>query len=901
MGRKTASRRLFSKNRLLTSLLSTISISAIVLSAFYFDVEHSFAQTTSSKTSKIATPEEASGTSVRDFNALRALNRDYLNNPDGGETPLDVDDLWIPDMALAKKTAKNTNAGVRVITYDNGAAKTETRSVGPSQSNQRPSQDAQTSVKKQTNQPTIQNSSSQIASAQHEAPVNAAPKIRQTSGFADYSLGEGYVSPSQGFADYQLGGSEPAYVALRDEEPVQTSGNATTPLDDFPSIDSFDAAPIVDNATEDALPVRQQSSINVVESNAPQETLYASTPSVNSGLDSLLSNPETSTTPIAESTESASNVVLGDFPIADMTPFPEVEIPSLITSPSDNPETPTPVTTPEPTTVPVATLPNEDNAPALVASRVDDNVVTSATGETYKPIDLLSEPETDHTVANGDDEPFRESYKVSDLNRIESKTPKKEDVKQGQSLESAPLSESELKNLTVEDVRISGLEMTAQQFNKIVKTRIGAKFNQQRLEEDKRALLQTKQFIDVAVSTSWSPDKPDKVVVNFDLTPRRMMRYIKVVGNRKISKHDILEELALKPGESRMDPYEVENGRLRIIEFYKSKDYGEPHVEILRGDRPEDVGVVYLIDEGLKQRVLSTKFVGNSIVSSARLHSLVSVKPGFLYFIGGAFTRERLDADVEKLLEYYRNLGYFDARIDREYEEGRWFGGIGKDNAWVSVRYIIDEGPRYKIRNFVFNGNRVVKSDELAKTLKVKKGSYYRFDEIEADRIALRYKYQDLGYVRADVTPNQIFTDEVGVVDIRYDINEDHRYRVRDVIVDYVGTESRTMTPVVLNMLDVSPGELLNGKKIRMSENTLRQSGYFNDKPSDGQLPEIAVIPDESKSYKLNSAGRAELVRDSSVEDNQKNSRDARRDSDTTRGQSSKTRVYREQNHVTRG
>ncbi|MBQ8362468.1 MAG: hypothetical protein IJX36_00900, partial [Thermoguttaceae bacterium] len=109
-----------------------------------------------------------------------------------------------------------------------------------------------------------------------------------------------------------------------------------------------------------------------------------------------------------------------------------------------------------------------------------------------------------------------------------------------------------------------------------------------------------------------------------------------------------------------------------------------------------------LVDEGRKQKVFSTKFVGNTIASSARLLSLVTVKPGFLYFIGGNFTRERLDADVAKLLEYYRALGFFDARVDAWYEEGEGFAGLGKENACVSVRYIVYEGPRYKILNFIF-------------------------------------------------------------------------------------------------------------------------------------------------------------------------------------------------------
>ncbi len=669
------------------------------------------------------TPEEVSGSSLRDFDAFAALDDEYLRNPDGGEVPVDKDADWFPEMSLAGPNAKKPQAnGVRVISFEGEKVTTETRGVQP----------AQTAQSAPQTQPT------QTAQSAQTRPTSG--------GFADY-----VPAPSQPAHPPQTAQLPPSTGGFADFAPPQTQPTATAPRvetvaaapDVAPRLD-FPTAP-VDVSLDFAAPVAPDAGLS-----GPEVVLPSA--------DSPINSPN-----------NASEEVRRHFE-----------------------EFVDPVDAPRPT-------------------------ISLESGKTVEPV--ATTPESAEPVA--------------------------------QTLEEARLSEEDEQKLIVEDVRVSGLEMTTQQFNQIVKTRIGARFSRQRLEEDKRALLQTKQFVDVAISTSWRQDAPDKVVVNFDLTPRRMMRYILIVGNRKIAKLDILDELGIKPGETRMDPYEVENGRLRIVELYKSKDYPEPHVEILRGDRPEDVGVVYLVDEGRKQKVLSTKFVGNTIASSARLLSLVSVKPGFLYFIGGNFTRQRLDDDVAKLLEYYRALGFFDARVDYAYEEGDGLAGLGKENAWVSVRFIIDEGPRYKIRNFIFEGNKVVATDELEKLLKVKRGSAYNQTEIELDRIALRYKYQDLGYVRADVVPTQLFTDEPGVVDIRYTIAEDHRYRVRDIIVDYVGTESRTMTSVVLNMLDVAPGELLNGKKIRMSENTLRQSGYFNDKPNEGQLPEIAVVPDESRSFRV--------------------------------------------------
>jgi len=698
------------------------------------------------------TPEEVSGSSLRDFDAFAALDDEYLRNPDGGDVPVDKDADWFPEMSLAGPNAKKPQTnGVRVISFEGEKVTTETRGAQSPQNAQtsptspKPqSVQAPQNVKSASSTQNPRTPATGVASARYEAAPNASNRVVPTSG---------------GFADYR---PAPVQSAPSVQIPQTTGG-----------FEGFAPAPNVQ---------------------------------VPSRVETVAAAPDVA--PRLDFPTAPANVAL-DFAAptsADAAGFsgPEVVLPSA-DSPINSP----------------------NNASEEVRRHFDKFV---------DPVEAAPQP----TISLESGAPVETVA-----------TPSESAEPSARPLEEASLSEEDEQKLIVEDVRVSGLEMTTQQFNQIIKTRIGARFNRQRLEEDKRALLQTKQFVDVAISTSWRPDAPDKVVVNFDLTPRRMMRYILIVGNRKIAKLDILDELGVKPGETRMDPYEVENGRLRIIELYKSKEYPEPHVEILRGDRPEDVGVVYLVDEGRKQKVLSTKFVGNTIASSTRLHSLVTVKPGFLYFIGGNFTRERLDADVAKLLEYYRALGFFDARVDAWYEEGEGFAGLGKENAWVSVRYIIDEGPRYKIRNFIFEGNKVVKTDELEKLLKVKRGDAYNQTDIELDRIALRYKYQDLGYVRADVVPTQLFTDEPGVVDIRYSITEDHRYRVRDVIVDYVGTESRTMTSVVLNMLDVAPGELLNGKKIRMSENSLRQSGYFNDKPEEGQLPEIAVVPDESRSFRV--------------------------------------------------
>ncbi len=58
-----------------------------------------------------------------------------------------------------------------------------------------------------------------------------------------------------------------------------------------------------------------------------------------------------------------------------------------------------------------------------------------------------------------------------------------------------------------------------------------------------------------------------------------------------------------------------------------------------------------------------------------------------------------IDEDRERLIAYYRNLGYFKARISREID----YDASGQ---WATLTFVIDEGPRYRIRDVSVVGNK---------------------------------------------------------------------------------------------------------------------------------------------------------------------------------------------------
>ena len=92
------------------------------------------------------------------------------------------------------------------------------------------------------------------------------------------------------------------------------------------------------------------------------------------------------------------------------------------------------------------------------------------------------------------------------------------------------------------------------------------------------------------------------------------------------------------------------------------------------------------------------------------------------------------------------------------------------------MTFIIDEGPRYKIRNVAVKGNKKYGNEELLADLKLKNGEYFNQAKMTADMMSLQDKYGGVGYVFAKVTPDPRFLEEDATLDLIYNLEEGARY-----------------------------------------------------------------------------------------------------------------------------
>ncbi|MCL2347045.1 MAG: BamA/TamA family outer membrane protein [Planctomycetaceae bacterium] len=427
------------------------------------------------------------------------------------------------------------------------------------------------------------------------------------------------------------------------------------------------------------------------------------------------------------------------------------------------------------------------------------------------------------------------------LNAYEKENEKYSGSRQIGLLEKSGEDEENMEGMPVLEVMIEGNgQVPKHTIQNKIKTMAGYPYHRQTVQEDVRTLNQTGSFIAVNAKKQ---RKQNGVVVIFELFERPIFHTVRFIGCKAITRRRLSEEAGIKAGDP-VDKMAVLQAKEKIIAMYKEEGFENTHVEIASGDRPDDRNAVFVINEGNKPRVLSVEFVGAQFVSASRLKTQIESKPGYFYYIGGNFSREKLDRDVDTLLNYYRRFGFFNAKIDREFEETNGYTGTGQPDSWIKVRFIITEGPRYKIGDVRFVGNKLFTTAELNKAVKLTSGKDFLQDTLQLDKNAISEKYGMKSYLFAKVTENvRYLAEKPNVVDIVYEIEEGKPTRIVDIDVKFDGPESHTKTTVILDRLLIKPGSNATSDQMRRTERLLRTSGSLNSDPTQGKLPTVSIMP----------------------------------------------------------
>lgn len=388
----------------------------------------------------------------------------------------------------------------------------------------------------------------------------------------------------------------------------------------------------------------------------------------------------------------------------------------------------------------------------------------------------------------------------------------------------------------VAEVHVVGNKLipTPQILNEM-QTRVGRPYDPTLLQRDVRKLTSRSWFVAV------EPDieKTDAgYVITIKVAERPTIRYIEYLGNSVelfgrggIRDKSLAKETGLKVGGS-IDPYAVEEARRKILDLYRRNGFNNTQVTILEGNKPTDKGVVFVINEGGAQKIWKVEFEGNEFASDGQLRTKVESKKPMFYIFKGHVDREMIDADVDKVTAYYRAFGFFQAKVGRKIE-------YDDNSNWVTLRFVISEGPRYQVRNVSHVGNQIFANASLEGGMKLPPGKMFEQAVMNNDLQWLKNLYGSQGYVFADIKAEPVFLEEPGKIDLIYHIEEGKQWKVGRIFVHIGGDNPHTRIQTALNRLSFRPGEIVDIREIHNSERRLGSSALFLTDPQSGSAPKI--------------------------------------------------------------
>ncbi len=234
----------------------------------------------------------------------------------------------------------------------------------------------------------------------------------------------------------------------------------------------------------------------------------------------------------------------------------------------------------------------------------------------------------------------------------------------------------------------------------------------------------------------------------------------------------------------------------------------------------------------------------------------------------GTYKENKFEEDAEKVTEFYRNKGYIQARVGRP-EIKTLEDSADKETRWVQLDIPVDEGPRFRVGTFNFDGNKVVKTEFLQPLFKLKAGDWYTEKNIRKGLEKAREVYGGGGYFEFTGFPTwSPWRRPRGpwpgpaepTVNVTMRMQEGEQYFVNRLT--FMGNTT-TRDNVIRREVRLVEGGVFNTEALKFSVKRLNQLGYF--KPlENGQGIDVQKTPNSKNevdvTLKLEEQNRNQLT-----------------------------------------
>jgi outer membrane protein insertion porin family len=338
---------------------------------------------------------------------------------------------------------------------------------------------------------------------------------------------------------------------------------------------------------------------------------------------------------------------------------------------------------------------------------------------------------------------------------------------------------------------------------------------------------------------------PEGVYLLIRVHENPRLERIDVEGNDELSTDEILKKVNLVKGQL------VTKQEISFIVRQLKAKYDEdgylnavitPQTFPADEKNPNRVVFKLTINEGQKVKVDRIRFFGNTRFDDDDLKDQMketSERTWWKFWTSNKFDRKKYEEDKKLILKFYRKNGYRDAEIISDSIS------YSEDRKYLTIDMYLHEGPQYKIRNIVWEGNTVYTDEALTTRLGFQRGDVFDGEKFEQNLYRNESEndvsslYMNNGYLFFQVEPEEVKVADDSL-DLILHVRERNKFKIGQVKIT---GNTKTYEKVIRRELYTRPGDDFSRELVIRSARQLAQLNYFNPEKI---KPDIRPVDDKT-------------------------------------------------------
>jgi outer membrane protein assembly complex protein YaeT len=186
--------------------------------------------------------------------------------------------------------------------------------------------------------------------------------------------------------------------------------------------------------------------------------------------------------------------------------------------------------------------------------------------------------------------------------------------------------------------------------------------------------------------------------------------------------------------------------------------------------------------------------------------------------VPGTVQRQRLDEDVDRIVQLYNDHGYLQARVESSDIQ------VDKIKARATIRIVVVEGPQFRVGGVDITGTNVLPVEEIRRQILFKPGDVFSRSQLRDSVKKITDVYGTIGRASADVNPVMLQDLPNLKMNVTFEITEGPEVFVERI---NVAGNTRSEEKILRREIPMAEGDLFTTQKLARARQKLVNLNYF--------------------------------------------------------------------------